>query len=162
MRLRSKPVQENIDFDEIRLVDECSSLSIASSGSKKKITSEACPLDNIRRPEKRKIVTNNKIEVVALIHDEPKNKKFYCPSVFDEISSSGLNSTEGGFREDTCVEFGLGEKLRANEDTLMLVDDDIAITGEKIQTILKAANVDVEPYWPGLFAKALALTSGPA
>lgn len=26
---------------------------------------------------------------------------------------------------------------------------------EKISTILKAANVDVEPYWPGLFAKAL-------
>ncbi|XP_023029050.1 large ribosomal subunit protein P1-like [Leptinotarsa decemlineata] len=38
---------------------------------------------------------------------------------------------------------------------LILVDDDIAVTGEKIQTILKAANVDVEPYWPGLFAKAL-------
>ena len=27
--------------------------------------------------------------------------------------------------------------------------------GEKISTILKAAKVDVEPYWPGLFAKAL-------
>merc|ERR1712228_594087 len=27
--------------------------------------------------------------------------------------------------------------------------------GKKIQTILKAAGVDVEPYWPGLFAKAL-------
>lgn len=38
---------------------------------------------------------------------------------------------------------------------LVLVDDEVAITGEKIQTILKAANVDVEPYWPGLFAKAL-------
>lgn len=38
---------------------------------------------------------------------------------------------------------------------LLLVDDDVAVTGEKIQTILKAANVDVEPYWPGLFAKAL-------
>ncbi|XP_050309832.1 60S acidic ribosomal protein P1 [Anthonomus grandis grandis] len=38
---------------------------------------------------------------------------------------------------------------------LILADDDIAVTGEKIQTILKAASVDVEPYWPGLFAKAL-------
>lgn len=29
------------------------------------------------------------------------------------------------------------------------------LQGEKIQTILKAAAVDVDPYWPGLFAKAL-------
>lgn len=29
------------------------------------------------------------------------------------------------------------------------------LKGEKISTILKAANVDVEPYWPSLFAKAL-------
>ncbi|XP_046989984.1 60S acidic ribosomal protein P1 [Schistocerca americana] len=38
---------------------------------------------------------------------------------------------------------------------LILVDDEVAVTGEKIQTILKAAAVDVDPYWPGLFAKAL-------
>ncbi|CAG0924493.1 unnamed protein product [Notodromas monacha] len=38
---------------------------------------------------------------------------------------------------------------------LILQDDDVAITGDKISTILKAANVTVEPYWPSLFAKAL-------
>ena len=37
--------------------------------------------------------------------------------------------------------------------TLILADDDVAVTPEKISTILKAAGVDFEPYWPGLFAK---------
>merc|ERR1712170_201862 len=38
---------------------------------------------------------------------------------------------------------------------LILADDDVPITGDKITTILKAAKVDVEPIWPTLFAKAL-------
>ncbi|XP_059278418.1 large ribosomal subunit protein P1-like [Lycium ferocissimum] len=36
---------------------------------------------------------------------------------------------------------------------LILNDEDIPITAEKISTLVKAANVTVEPYWPLLFAK---------
>ncbi|XP_060167739.1 large ribosomal subunit protein P1-like [Lycium barbarum] len=36
---------------------------------------------------------------------------------------------------------------------LILHDEDIPITAEKISTLVKAANVTVEPYWPLLFSK---------
>jgi large subunit ribosomal protein LP1 len=38
---------------------------------------------------------------------------------------------------------------------LILADDNVDIKGDKIAAILKAANYDIEPYWPGLFASAL-------
>ncbi|KAK7182656.1 hypothetical protein DPSP01_011480 [Paraphaeosphaeria sporulosa] len=39
---------------------------------------------------------------------------------------------------------------------LILADDGVEITPEKLQTLLKAANIeDVEPIWTTLFAKAL-------
>ncbi|XP_076956237.1 large ribosomal subunit protein P1-like [Bidens hawaiensis] len=37
--------------------------------------------------------------------------------------------------------------------TMILADDGIPITAEKIAALLKAANVDCESYWPSLFAK---------
>merc|ERR1712018_151133 len=43
---------------------------------------------------------------------------------------------------------------------LIIADDDIDVTGEKINTILKAAKVTVEPFWPSLFAKALSGCNG--
>eukprot|EP00741_Cyanophora_paradoxa_P025064 tig00000342_g24192.t1 len=38
---------------------------------------------------------------------------------------------------------------------LILHDDGIPVTADKLATLVKAAGVKVEPYWPTLFAKAL-------
>ncbi|KAG8381585.1 hypothetical protein BUALT_Bualt06G0136800 [Buddleja alternifolia] len=46
----------------------------------------------------------------------------------------------------------IGE-LACTYAALILHDDGIPITAEKIATLVKAANLTVESYWPSLFAK---------
>merc|ERR1711981_1373712 len=47
-------------------------------------------------------------------------------------------------------------ELACTYAALILADDDVPVTADKLTTILKAASVEVEPIWPSLFAKALA------
>ncbi|TAQ91432.1 hypothetical protein B7494_g212 [Chlorociboria aeruginascens] len=47
-------------------------------------------------------------------------------------------------------------ELATSYAALILADDGVDITADKLQTLIKAANVaDVEPIWTSLFAKAL-------
>ncbi|KAM1234401.1 hypothetical protein ACFX13_004051 [Malus domestica] len=44
-------------------------------------------------------------------------------------------------------------ELACSYAILILHDEGIPVTSEKIVTLAKAANIPVESYWPGLFAK---------
>eukprot|EP01100_Stratorugosa_tubuloviscum_P002542 TRINITY_DN159_c0_g1_i2.p1 TRINITY_DN159_c0_g1~~TRINITY_DN159_c0_g1_i2.p1 ORF type:complete len:123 (-),score=76.75 TRINITY_DN159_c0_g1_i2:144-512(-) len=47
------------------------------------------------------------------------------------------------------------EELACTYAALILHDDNIPITSEKLLTVIKAAGVDVAPFWASLFARVL-------
>merc|ERR1711998_410543 len=47
------------------------------------------------------------------------------------------------------------DELVCSYAALMLHDDGVEITAEKLNKIIKASGNEVEPYWPMLFTKAL-------
>ncbi|KAI7829880.1 60s acidic ribosomal protein-domain-containing protein [Gamsiella multidivaricata] len=49
----------------------------------------------------------------------------------------------------------MASELATSYAALILTDDNVEITSDKLQTLLKGANVEVESIWTSLFAKAL-------
>jgi len=49
----------------------------------------------------------------------------------------------------------MSAELTCSYAALILADDNVAISADKLQALIKAAAVDVEPIWTTLFAKAL-------
>merc|ERR1711906_94113 len=47
------------------------------------------------------------------------------------------------------------DELVCTYAALLLHDAELGITADKLNKIIKASGTEVEPYWPGLFAKAL-------
>jgi len=47
-------------------------------------------------------------------------------------------------------------ELACTYAALILHDDKVAITADKLNSLLAAANVTVQPFWPSLFARVLA------
>ncbi|KAI3693837.1 hypothetical protein L1987_76791 [Smallanthus sonchifolius] len=67
-----------------------------------------------------------------------------------QLFSDRTQKRRNSFRNHRNMSIG---ELACTYATLILSDDGIPITAEKIATILKAAKVECESYWPSLFAK---------
>nr|XP_039333455.1 60S acidic ribosomal protein P1-like [Saimiri boliviensis boliviensis] len=50
----------------------------------------------------------------------------------------------------------MASELTGIHSALILHNDEVTVTEDKIHALIKAASINVEPFRPGLFAKALA------
>merc|ERR1739848_910342 len=70
--------------------------------------------------------------------------KVFITKLYRQLALESLFKMSGSNDELACV-----------YAALILADDKVDVTDDKLSAILKAANYTVAPYWSGLFAKAL-------
>nr|XP_038953632.1 60S acidic ribosomal protein P1-like [Rattus norvegicus] len=52
--------------------------------------------------------------------------------------------------------FQIKDEMQVSSELVITRDNEVKVREDKIIALIKAAGVIVEPFWPGLFAKALA------
>ncbi|OVA01752.1 Ribosomal protein L10/L12 [Macleaya cordata] len=88
---------------------------------------------------------------LSIINRELKTK---CPG-FEKAKITSLDFNLTSESERLSVSKMSAGELACTYASMILHDDGISISAEKIATLVKSANVDVEPFWPSLFAKLL-------
>ncbi|EOX95591.1 hypothetical protein QUC31_005110 [Theobroma cacao] len=117
----------------------------------------------------RFLTTEAEFEIRASLSNGPQksrepNSHFFFKTLFHKAEGKTLEILASERRCTACCEpsvsyfFSQFETMSISElacsyAAMILIDDDISVTADKIAAIIKAANLSVESYWPNLFAK---------
>nr|CAD1831434.1 unnamed protein product [Ananas comosus var. bracteatus] len=95
------------------------------------------------RPSSREVSSLEKVSPAMLLEPE------------DGLAGAGEETLDAGEGRSSHPSMAAIGELACTYAALILHEDGIPITAEKIATIVKASNLKIDSYWPALFAKLL-------